>query len=102
MANTRAEPDPDPEGGPARPEGAPLSQFRAAGTSPESDAGSGPTLTANVPTRRKRGRPRKNPEPTSPSLNKDEPHSICSAPDDGKLMIQCDACDAWFHGKCVG
>ena len=27
---------------------------------------------------------------------------ICKKPDDGKLMIQCDECDDWFHGACVG
>ena len=26
---------------------------------------------------------------------------LCGKPDDGKLMIQCDQCSDWFHGKCV-
>jgi len=27
---------------------------------------------------------------------------ICKKPDDGGLMIQCDACDDLFHGRYVG
>lgn len=27
---------------------------------------------------------------------------VCSDPDDGALMIGCDGCDEWFHGRCVG
>lgn len=26
---------------------------------------------------------------------------ICDKPDDGRLMIQCDTCDNWYHGACV-
>ena len=29
-------------------------------------------------------------------------YCICRKPDDGKFMIQCDECDDWFHGACVG
>jgi len=27
---------------------------------------------------------------------------VCSDPDDGSLMIGCDGCEEWFHGRCVG
>ena len=37
--------------------------------------------------------------------NEGAPHTevycICGGPDDGGLMIQCDQCQDWFHGKCV-
>lgn len=28
-------------------------------------------------------------------------HCLCRKPDDGKLMIQCDYCDEWYHGACI-
>ena len=28
-------------------------------------------------------------------------YCICNKPDDGDIMIQCDSCLDWFHGKCV-
>ena len=28
-------------------------------------------------------------------------YCFCKQPDDGTLMIQCDVCDEWFHGRCV-
>ena len=31
-----------------------------------------------------------------------ETYCFCKKPDDGTLMIQCDGCDEWFHGRCVG
>ena len=27
---------------------------------------------------------------------------VCRRPDDDRLMVQCDQCDGWFHGECVG
>ena len=37
--------------------------------------------------------------------NEGAPHTevycICGGPDDRGLMIQCDQCQDWFHGKCV-
>ena len=29
-------------------------------------------------------------------------YCLCRKPDDGTLMIQCDKCDHWYHGACVG
>ncbi|KAL1918751.1 uncharacterized protein VTP21DRAFT_2773 [Calcarisporiella thermophila] len=29
-------------------------------------------------------------------------YCICKKPDTGKFMIQCDKCDEWYHGQCVG
>jgi COMPASS component SPP1 len=29
------------------------------------------------------------------------PYCICRGPDDHRWMIQCDACEDWFHGECV-
>ena len=29
-------------------------------------------------------------------------YCFCKGPDDGSFMIQCDGCDEWFHGNCVG
>jgi hypothetical protein len=29
-------------------------------------------------------------------------HCTCRKPDNCKLMIQCDTCEEWFHGRCVG
>ena len=29
------------------------------------------------------------------------PYCICRGPDDHRWMIQCEACDDWFHGQCV-
>ena len=32
-----------------------------------------------------------------------EKYCICRRPDDGMhFMIECDACNEWFHGVCVG
>eukprot|EP01084_Bolivina_argentea_P263828 446700_1 len=31
----------------------------------------------------------------------EELYCICRGPDDGRLMIQCDGCDEWFHYDCV-
>ena len=30
------------------------------------------------------------------------PHCICGGKYDGKLMLQCEYCDIWFHATCVG
>ena len=27
---------------------------------------------------------------------------FCRRPDDSRLMVQCDQCDGWFHGECIG
>ncbi|XP_061166032.1 uncharacterized protein LOC133174957 [Saccostrea echinata] len=58
---------------------------------------------------RKRGRPRKVRSPSTESakssdgdLTDSELYCFCRRPDDGGLMIQCDQCDGWFHGVCVG
>ena len=32
---------------------------------------------------------------------KEEVFCTCRQPDDGSLMIQCDHCDVWYHGRCV-
>ena len=37
-----------------------------------------------------------------PSANSEEVYCICRQPEDGHFMIQCDKCDEWFHGRCVG
>ena len=29
-------------------------------------------------------------------------YCYCGLPDDGKIMVQCDSCLEWFHGRCVG
>ena len=29
-------------------------------------------------------------------------YCFCRRPDDGRLMVQCNQCDGWFHGECVG
>ncbi|KAI8916586.1 hypothetical protein DFJ77DRAFT_460468 [Powellomyces hirtus] len=29
-------------------------------------------------------------------------YCLCRQPDSGKFMIQCDNCEEWFHGSCVG
>ena len=29
-------------------------------------------------------------------------HCICGGPSDGRFMLNCDSCDRWFHGRCVG
>ena len=49
------------------------------------------------------------PEANSDGLNaggtesgKNEVFCFCRKPNDGQLMIQCDECLDWFHGKCVG
>ena len=70
---------------------------------PESAASPSPTPGATAPPKRGRGRPRKTPRSAGPSRAEDPPvHCTCRRPDDGKLMIQCDRCDIWFHGQCVG
>ena len=37
-------------------------------------------------------------------LEKEDGDILCiyKKPDDGGLMIQCDTCDDWFHGRCIG
>jgi hypothetical protein len=37
-------------------------------------------------------------------LEKEDGDILCiyKKPDDGGLMIQCETCDDWFHGRCVG
>jgi hypothetical protein len=70
---------------------------------PDSAASSGPTPGATVPPKRGRGRPRKTPRSAAPPRTEDpQVHCTCRKPDDGRLMIQCDRCDIWFHGRCVG
>ncbi|XP_056004155.1 uncharacterized protein LOC130049934 [Ostrea edulis] len=59
-----------------------------------------------IPTpKRRRRRPRKHralsPAPPSAPSGKTR-YCLCRQADDGKLMIQCDRCEEWFHGKCVG
>lgn len=75
---------------------------------------------------RRRGRPRKlsktpeepyrgggrptRPSQSSPDTTEKSPETstdtelycLCHRPDDGKLMVQCDQCDCWYHGLCVG
>ncbi|KAH3836374.1 hypothetical protein DPMN_109744 [Dreissena polymorpha] len=29
-------------------------------------------------------------------------YCMCRGVDDGSFMIACDACEEWYHGKCVG
>lgn len=62
-----------------------------------------------APPPRRRGRPRNQPDiappPTCPSsldLSNEDLFCTCRRPDDGNLMVQCDHCDEWFHGLCVG
>ena len=33
--------------------------------------------------------------------DKQELYCLCRKPDNGEFMIACDACDEWYHGKCV-
>ncbi|XP_063963171.1 uncharacterized protein LOC135156056 [Lytechinus pictus] len=40
-------------------------------------------------------------KPSGPDWRK-ERYCYCRTPDDGSFMIQCDGCDEWFHGACVG
>jgi hypothetical protein len=36
-------------------------------------------------------------------LSEAERYCICRRPDDGMhFMIECDTCNEWFHGFCVG
>jgi hypothetical protein len=37
-------------------------------------------------------------------LEKEDGDILCiyKKPNDGGLMIQCDTCDDWFHGRCIG
>ena len=69
----------------------------------ESAASPGPTPGATAPPKRGRGRPRKTPRSAAPPRAEDTPvYCTCRKPYDGRLMIQCDRCDMWFHGRCVG
>jgi hypothetical protein len=45
-----------------------------------------------------------NSAPLVPVENSEKVNCICEEPekDDGMLMIACDICNRWFHGKCVG
>ena len=39
----------------------------------------------------------------SPDLSSDtDVYCFCRRPDDSRRMVQCDQCDGWFHGECVG
>ncbi len=29
-------------------------------------------------------------------------HCVCGGPSDGSVMLSCDKCDRWFHGRCMG
>ncbi|KND00230.1 uncharacterized protein SPPG_04564 [Spizellomyces punctatus DAOM BR117] len=42
--------------------------------------------------------------PKKPTHNQEgeRVYCMCREPDYGKFMIQCDNCEEWFHGKCVG
>ena len=40
--------------------------------------------------------------PVCPKGNNEILYCFCKQPDDGTIMIQCDVCDEWFHGRCVG
>ena len=59
-----------------------------------------------LPDQRESGqkRPRESPndnvisQETSPEVL----YCHCRRPDDGKFMIQCESCENWFHGRCVG
>lgn len=31
-----------------------------------------------------------------------EVYCVCRGPDDGTFMIECERCETWFHGRCVG
>ena len=75
--------------------------------SPVSSPPPGTHIEAPRP-KRKKGRPRKVPGSSStstqsPDLSSDtEVYCFCRRPDDGRLMVQCNQCDGWFHGECVG
>lgn len=44
----------------------------------------------------------KNPETSADlQVEDDKPYCICRSPWQGRFMIECDACDEWFHGSCV-
>jgi COMPASS component SPP1 len=70
---------------------------------PESKANPSPVPGATALPKRGRGRLRKTPQSAGP-LRAEDPsiYCTCHKPDDGKLMIQCDWCDGWLHGQCVG
>ena len=76
---------------------------------PDSPVSSQPpgTLVDTPRPKRRRGRPRKVPGSTStntqsPDLSSDtEVYCFCRRPDDGRLMVQCEQCDWWFHGGCI-
>ena len=36
-----------------------------------------------------------------PGNNQEKVYCTCRGPDDGSLMVQCDQCDEWYHGRCV-
>ena len=50
------------------------------------------------------GRKRRNDEEKKEYKKKinDPLYCICKKPDDGKIMVQCNWCKQWFHGKCIG
>jgi hypothetical protein len=66
-------------------------------------ANPGPVPGAAASPKRGSGRPRKTPWSAGPCRAEDPPvYCTCRNPDDGKLMIQFDRCEGWFHGQCVG
>ena len=77
---------------------------------PSQSQGVDETPGPSIARRRRRGRPRKNKDPTpdssakssDPNLSDGDTYCICHKPDDGRLMVQCDQCEGWFHGVCVG
>nr|XP_022308173.1 uncharacterized protein LOC111114177 [Crassostrea virginica] len=80
---------------------------RPSSDSPGSSPPPGTTVAVPQP-KRKRGRSRKAPGTSSTSTQSPDPSSdtdvycFCRRPDYGRLMVQCDQCDGWFHGECVG
>jgi len=37
----------------------------------------------------------------NPDNKKQKVHCFCRRPDDNTTMVQCNACDEWFHGSCL-
>jgi hypothetical protein len=77
---------------------------------PSQSQGVEETPRTRVVKRRRRGRPRKNRDAipdssaksSDPDLSNADTHCICRKPDDGRLMVQCDQCQGWFHGGVCG
>ncbi|XP_056003459.1 uncharacterized protein LOC130046578 [Ostrea edulis] len=92
-----------PTGAVSEPEGIPRTQDPASLQDPE--VAQVPPEEPTPTLKRRRGRPRKHraPSPAPPRAPSGKTrYCLCRQADDGKLMIQCDRCEEWFHGKCVG